>query len=291
MTKCNLCRNIDSKIIYRVNTKTYSNKTQCYNLVKCKKCGLMYLNPMPTRKEINDMYSKDYFEFTEKGNFNEEGKKVINEETIKRYQSALSRIERYVIKGRLLELGCGFGGFLNEAKQRGWVVLGLEPSQDMYLYCKMRANLNVVNKTLEEARFKNGYFDAIYADNVIEHLLEPSLALKKLNKLIKKRGILYIRLPNENGLAPIISRTLMKIKTAIGAKNNVQLLQHLYYYDAKTINRMLEKNGFKIVLLRKLNSGITYNSSFVVRIITKFIFFIATILNQGNLFDIIAVKE
>ena len=71
-------------------------------------------------------------------------------------------------KGSILDIGCGPGFFLNEAKKRGWKVAGIDPSPKAIKYIKKNFRINAINtnyETIDNYLFTK--FDLVYNHGVI----------------------------------------------------------------------------------------------------------------------------
>src|SRR3990170_1098445 len=94
------------------------------HLCKCKECGFIFSKTIPSIEELQKYYDcygrNDYLSPT----------------TIKRYNELLDKFEVYRKTGRLLDVGCGAGYFLEVAKKRGWEVYGTEYSDYKVDVCK-----------------------------------------------------------------------------------------------------------------------------------------------------------
>jgi len=130
------------------------------------------------------------------------------------YQAALANEKRLKDQGRkilinlralnpkgksLLDIGSGFGFFLEEAKSAGLTAIGIEPSLKLAAATKQK-KLAVVNQTFE-AYFhqrSNKKFDYITMINVLEHISDPFNWLRMASSLLNKNGILYLETPNLN---------------------------------------------------------------------------------------------
>jgi SAM-dependent methyltransferase len=109
---------------------------------------------------------------------------------------------RYVAartSGRLLDVGCGNGGFLLTLQRLGWDVEGVEPDPAAARQAQA-AGLRVQIATLEEARLPAAAFDAITLSHVIEHLADPAVAIERLARALKPGGVLVSMSPNPGGL-------------------------------------------------------------------------------------------
>ena len=122
-------------------------------------------------------------------------------------------------------------------KKNGWDPYGVEINKIPFENAKKVLGKNVFLGTVENAKFKKNFFDAIVLDNVLEHLHKPSDTLKEIKKILNKDGMLAIALPNNKGFS-------MRV---FGKKSYLwQLPTHLYHFSPKTITKLLEKNDFEV---------------------------------------------
>jgi len=101
--------------------------------------------------------------------------------------------------GRLLDVGCGQGTFLMLMVRLGWEGWGIEPDSVAAAYAQAQG-LKVENRALEDTELEPESFDAITLHHVIEHLLDPVTALKKLTRALKPGGVLVSIHPNPDGM-------------------------------------------------------------------------------------------
>ena len=120
----------------------------------------MQLDPMPAEAELLASYeeaaSEDYV-------VEAPGQRA----TARRL---LGRIEAHAKPGRILDLGCWVGYFLDEARRRGWDPLGVEPSQFAARYAERELGLGVVHAGVLEADLSEREFAAVFMGDVIEHV-------------------------------------------------------------------------------------------------------------------------
>lgn len=98
--------------------------------------------------------------------------------------------------GRLLDVGCGNGSFLDKMRQLGWEVAGVEPDGEAVAIARERLGLEIFKGALDEARFPDESFDAITMNHVIEHVPDPIGLLKECYRIMKLNGRLTIIIPN-----------------------------------------------------------------------------------------------
>jgi SAM-dependent methyltransferase len=227
---CNLCGNNETKTFYRNNM---------WHIVQCKKCGLRYLNPRPSLLEVQDLYRNEYF-----NHYPMEHEKIGYFSLPEKYgwesYKCVEVIERYLeTKGSLLELGCACGFGLAIAKKKGWKVQGVDISQEAAEYGHNRFNLNILVGSLESVALPNDTFDGVIALQTLEHLPNPLNTLKEIRRVLKRRGMAIISVPN-----------ISSIDTRLSHKTFMHLLQppyHFYHFTPDTIKKMANKAGFRIV--------------------------------------------
>jgi len=237
---CNLCGANHYKTLYK-KPKTFASEDilQDYlitqdriifpeRIVKCLKCGLIYTNPRKVKDEILDSYKKMVDEEYAK---EERGRRItakIIVKKIKKYKKGQSN---------LLEIGCGVGFLLDEARREGWRVRGVELSKWAADYAREKLDLNVFCGDLKNANLAYGYFDVIILSDTIEHLINPKDTLVSIRKLLSPQGVLYINTPNIDSL---ISNLL---KARWWGLNQF----HLHYFTRETLKQMLEATGFELI--------------------------------------------
>lgn len=140
--------------------------------------------------------------------------------------------------GKLLDVGCGAGTFLLQAKARGWQVVGTDLSTDALKLCHKRG-LKVIKGTLEELP-KNARFDVITCFQTIEHLPRPDLFLKQAYSRLKPGGILLVTTPNNQGfLGKLMGKWWFEYTN----------LEHLYFFQHHSLAQLVRKSGFQVLSL------------------------------------------
>ena len=116
----------------------------------------------------------------------------------------LDLLARHVPRGRLLEVGCGYGLLLDEARRRGYEVEGVELSAAAVRYARERFGLPVEEIALEDAALaaqaSDKRYDSVLAVDILEHLDDPVLAIERLCALLAPGGALLITTPDPTSL-------------------------------------------------------------------------------------------
>ena len=108
----------------------------------------------------------------------------------------LESVERRIGVGRLLEIGCGKGMFLEHAKQRGWQVRGVEVSADAGRVAQEKG-LDVHIGPVESVSPPSEPFDFVHMNHVLEHLAEPVDVLRQVGAWLRPGGLVVVEVPNE----------------------------------------------------------------------------------------------
>ena len=228
---CCICGVDDTSLIFQNNG---------FNLVKCKICGLIYVNPRLSDGTQLEIYSDKYFNIRNmEDKYSENGNDIIRVFRKKSFKLELDRLENFNIKnGRVLDIGCGEGYFLEVAQEKGWEIYGVEVSEFASKVAEGRLKRKIFNGFLRDAHFPDKYFDLITLFDTIEHLSDPFLELKEINRILKNGGFIYIQTPNIGGLfARLMGKRWFQIKPE----------EHIYYFNKKNIRTILEKSEFSIV--------------------------------------------
>ncbi|MEA2310008.1 MAG: hypothetical protein QOG86_1910 [Thermoleophilaceae bacterium] len=164
------------------------------DLYECAECGTVHQPSLPPGAELTGLY-RDMHDDA-----------YLAEEPGRRRTAArlLDMVARYAPAGRLLDVGCGHGLLLDEARRRGYEVEGLELSAGAAAYARDVLGLDVHEHTLEEHRPADGYAAIVMAD-VLEHLDDPVGALRRCRDLLRPGGVLCVVTPDPSSLTARIA--------------------------------------------------------------------------------------
>jgi 2-polyprenyl-3-methyl-5-hydroxy-6-metoxy-1,4-benzoquinol methylase len=192
-------------------------------LVKSKSSGFVFSSRIPELSELQKHYV-DYPRVTE-----------LPELTKKRYAAILNRFEEFRSSSNILDVGCGNGLFLLEAKKRGWNVFGTEFTDDAVEFCKSNG-IDMKKGSLNPGDFVAGQFDVVTSFEVIEHINNPLEESLNFHQLLRKGGLLYITTPNFNCVERFILGPSYDI---------IEYPEHISYYTARTLRLLFEAQGFQ----------------------------------------------
>ena len=207
-----------------------------FPVVKCKNCGFIYANPRPTEEALRGFYDESYYRSHGPIGY---GVSREVEETIRRqFETRLEYIEKHAGEpGRLLDLGCATGIFLEVAEARGWEIYGVEFSDFAIPIAQNTLGIEI-HPTLLEARFDAGYFDVVTGWEYIEHLAKPRRELEEIHRILRKDGLLALSTPNMRNLTVMRCPELWE--------SFIPPPEHLSYFSPESLGQLLEAVGFRV---------------------------------------------
>jgi SAM-dependent methyltransferase len=158
------------------------------DLFACTRCGTIQQPVLPAGAELVDLYRgmRDDAYLTEEAGRRATGRRLV--ELVGAHRPP---------PGRLLEVGCGHGLLLDEARALGWDVRGLEPAEAGRGHARDVLGLDVRDATLADLDAAvDGGFDAILMVDVIEHLDDPVGAVRRCRELLSADGVLLVVTPD-----------------------------------------------------------------------------------------------
>jgi SAM-dependent methyltransferase len=215
-------------------------------------------NPQPSDRELSAIYTEQYFLVP-----------GAEADRLKRGTAAdyLDNIEQRLgiclaaagTQPRLLEVGSGLGNLLFEAKKRGYDVTGVEYSASSVRAANERLGAEcVVQGTIGDVPLPDSSFDVAVLADVIEHTRDPLSNLKRIWRLLRPGGALFMALPSlDSWSARLMRERWMEFK-----------LEHLFYFDSSTVRTALLKSGFEEV---EVSTGWkTLSPEYIVRHFERF---------------------
>lgn len=202
----------------------------------------MFLNPMYSDEELCSLYPADYYAYQrhcERPAWKEIAKKLVGFQTGTKEPS-------FPRPGKMLDLGCGTGWFLQEKRKAGWEVQGVEISTQAASVGKEHG-LPIFAGTIAEAQLPDSTFDYVRANHSFEHICRPHATLEHVYRVLKPGGKVLIGVPNLDGLN---ARLFREYWWYLGAP------VHPYSYSVRTLAAMLKKHRFEI---EKVNFNSDYS--------------------------------
>ena len=207
-----------------------------FQIVRCSSCGLERTNPRPTPETIGEYYPDDYAPYQSTSALGSEKKQF-------RLKSLLRGILGFEVRqlppltpGRMLEVGCASGFYMDQMRRIGWKVDGIEFSESAASVARAKG-FKVQTSSLEEADSPSNPYDVITAWMVLEHLHEPVKCLRNMLSWVKPNGYLVAVVPDAESLA----KTIFKERCY-----DLHLPNHLFHFTPKTLELTLNSAGWKL---------------------------------------------
>ena len=240
-TECPVCKNKNIYFVLKAKDQTVSSEE--FEIWQCDACLLRFTQGVPDKEEIVRYYkSENYISHSDidKGLINSLYHKVRKRTLV----SKKKLIEKYtgISNGRLLDVGCGTGSFLNTMKQAGWSVTGLEPDNAARTKAKQLYDLDIQPA---EMLFKEmpATFDAITLWHVLEHVHDLHEYVSQLKILLKPDGRLFIAVPNYTCYD-------QEIYKAFWAAYDVP--RHLYHFSPDAMISLLPEHQLKLKAIKPM---------------------------------------
>lgn len=189
------------------------------------------MNPNQSLNDYSLLYPANYYKQTK-------GVSVIFEKLFLRERKAL--VEAFKKKGKLLDIGCGEGKFLEAMGKNGWLVFGIEPSAS-FEDAPMKKEINLQQNRLTANHFENESFDVITLWQVLEHLDTPKEYLGIIRNILRKDGVLVISVPNLESLQFRFSRHKWF---------HLDLPRHKWYFTVPALSKLLRECHFQVKKIR-----------------------------------------
>jgi SAM-dependent methyltransferase len=196
------------------------------DLYRCRSCGTVHQPLLPQGSELHDLYRQ----------MSDESYLLEEEGRRRTARRLLDLLGAHVPRGRLLEVGCGHGLLLDEARRRGYDVDGLELSEQAARYARETLGLPVREVALEDAALDRGGYDVVLAVDVIEHLDDPVVALASMCSLLAPGGALLIATPDPSSLVARVA----------GRRWWGYIPAHLCLIPRATLRELVRSNGLTV---------------------------------------------
>ncbi len=215
----------------------YSQKN--FRFVRCSECGVLYQNPRPENKYIQNRYDEKYFEYEI------ENQNDFFQLQLKTFEDC--KIEKIIggFKGKkILDVGCATGMLLNYLKNKGANVYGVEICTQSCRYAYSEYKITLYNGTLENARYEPEFFDIVHFSHLIEHLEDPVKFMKEVYRITKKDGYILVTTPRED----TIWLKLFKLKW------RSLIPDHLILFGRQHLISLLNISGFEPIFIESWGS-------------------------------------
>jgi len=246
---CNLCSSTESAFLFDARDRLHGIG-DIFTYVRCKECGLVYMNPQVVPEDIEKLYPADYAPHTTTGKRTGSGirslqNKIMKTPVIGRLLKGVTNVKiadtiyrSLNQRSRILDVGCGAGSFLNSLRtDKGCEVYGVDISEAAVGEAKSSFGLDIFKGTITEAPFPAAHFDIITAWWYLEHISDPQTTIAKISSLLKQNGHCIIGVPNYESF---------NAKHFKDKWYHLDCPRHLCIWTPRAITRLLENHGLAV---------------------------------------------
>lgn len=218
-----------------------------WRIVECPACQFGMLSPRPDVDELPELYQETYFDR------HAIGQSTTRETVIHRLRDQRKRVklvQSYLRRGRLLDVGCATGYFLEAARRAGFTVTGIEQSVWAAAEANRLFGVNAKVGDLADLVGCGQRYDGITMWHVLEHTPDPKESLHAVKALLREGGIVFIELPNY--------RSVDAQREGV-TWGGWQVPYHLWHFTPGSLSRLLTLCGFRVLLIKRHPSSAMRN--------------------------------
>lgn len=223
--KCVYCRSSSLRLFRTVKQ---------YSLIRCNNCSLVQTvqSSLKNRNHINQIvYSDEYL-----GNY------LKREKELKlRFCQRVSEIDKYKKGGKIMDIGCSIGLFLeciHETSKYKWQLYGVDLNKKSIKIAKRRVKANLTVGTLISTKYPSKFFDCIICFDVLEHDVNIKRTLQEIRRLLKDGGLLVVQSPNYKSVMANLSGVYWDWWS---------VPDHVIHFSKDTLIAVLRCNNFSII--------------------------------------------
>jgi 2-polyprenyl-3-methyl-5-hydroxy-6-metoxy-1,4-benzoquinol methylase len=249
---CPLCGSREVHFLWHVTDKKFRRPGR-FAYWRCAGCGLVMLHPRLNERDLAPYYPDYVTVVRRRDNFRQRLKRMVAEDwygygtdrpgmtgwlrkaatfPLRRLLSQLPPKRR---GGRVLDIGCGSGGYLAFLADLGWACEGIEQGPNSRRYAQQELGLTVHSDLRQLQNFPDRCFDVVTMWHVIEHLADPFETLGAVHRVLKPGGLLMLRTPNADS---------WEARLFQGRWYGVDAPRHLHLFSPGTLERCLARAGF-----------------------------------------------
>jgi SAM-dependent methyltransferase len=249
--ECRFCSNTHAKRV--VSTfDHHSNLELPIDLVECSNCGIISIFPLPNEKTHEAAYPTDIvnpllYSQNQRRKFVETLYRFFHPYSVR---WRMKRVQKEIGVGRLLDVGCRNGDFLQVMRQQLWEVAGIERNQTQFEFATQTLGLEVYRSFSDLMPKCEGHFDVITYWHSLGHFSNPLKALDESLRLLRKNGLILIALPN------LLSLDFLIYKSHWAA---LDAPRRLFHFSPQPMRNILRKKGLALVRKKVIPFDIYYN--------------------------------
>jgi 2-polyprenyl-3-methyl-5-hydroxy-6-metoxy-1,4-benzoquinol methylase len=265
-SKCKICDSIKIECIHQ-DSWHFDGQMYDYTLWQCMSCNVCWVHPIPSASVFFSLYPQEYRSNQTRGidavaqkqysdvklllaqkRFNKNflvraipsGLEYVTGRTFSLTLGVALQMQK---NARMLDVGCGAGGWLLAMHQLGYGNLFGQDLDDTSATHLEQHGIEFCHAPLEECIFSEHQFDLVRMEHVLEHIADPVEFLMSVRRLLKPGGIFVIGVPNIASLSFELTRLNW---------HALELPRHLFQYTPKALTCLANRTGYRVVQMQHL---------------------------------------
>ncbi len=247
--KCPLCKGDKINFVGRpqISKEAAPYIREDYRVAECGSCEYYFVFPeiTLTGQEWEKLYGKEYFS---------ENPPRWARKRAEHRKLRFGMLEKFTrIKiNKFLDIGCGEGYVLADAHKRNWDTVGLD-IYDNRLDITKTDRITFIKGNIFQAAFPDDYFDCVYMDSVLEHVIDPIGLLREVHRILREGGVAYIGIPNENSLFNDVRKLIFTILGRGNISVRIKPFKtpfHVIGFTERSFKKIIAENGFELARFR-----------------------------------------
>lgn len=187
-------------------------------------CGMVYLEPRPGEDDVRphaELHGDGYY--------------------ARNAALRMDFVQRFARGGRLLEVGCGAGYLLAEARRRGFEVAGVEPSAQCVEHVRRVYGIPVEQALVEDTRLPEGAWDVVFHVDLLSHFPDPVRALRAMAARVRPGGHVCFEVGILGGMSP----------RWYAMTGRLDFPEHRWLFSEASLRELLRRAGLEVVAVRR----------------------------------------
>ena len=239
MHTCPVCRHTRVELFCRAFDRVQGHPEKLWDILRCLNCGLGWTSPQLTEREVAAFYASDYLGETSRAVAEFLSGKLVRTRSWRKETEKVRLLERYVPRGRILDVGCGDGKFLWALDPERWQRTGIDLAQDTLELVRSKIpGLSLISADIFCASLEAASFDAVTFWHALEHLPLPERVLARARDLLRPGGRILVSLPAFDSLQARMFRRYW-----YGFDD---VPRHLYHFSRTAMDLLLTNCGLSV---------------------------------------------